>query len=537
MRKLLLSLLIVAAPTAASALSASSIPTKIPITWGASAPGGNITCPMPQPSQISITPGRASWTDGFPPLTFLPGSGGGIPPFGADFNGVLCQLSQWARWYTAAGLFVPYDATFQAAIGGYPGNAVVASASIFGRYYISTVDNNLSDPDTGGANWNLFGPTMIGTLGGVLTGSLPNPGMAAGAAAANVGSLGGVLTGTLPNPGMAFGAASANVGALGNVLTGTLPNPGMAVGAAAANVGGLSGVLTGTLPAPGMAPGAASANVGGLGGVLSGTLPSPGMAAGAAAANVGGLGGVLSGTLPSPSLDATGVAAGLYFNSEVNVGADGRIYGILNGTPPAVPTYTVLTSSSGTYTSPANTRYLLIKMIAGGGAGGNAPLTAGGAGGTGVFGSTTVAGGGGGVAGVGGAGGTGGGTGSGTQIVRLAGGHGQGGSSFNIIAPGGTQDIAGGSGGNGPFGGAGGGVYTGVASAGSPNTGSGGGGSYYVATSSGTYTTQGGGGAGEYVEFTAPPGSYGYVVGAGGAPSGVAGAGGSGVIIVEELYQ
>jgi hypothetical protein len=62
-------------------------------------------------------------------------------------------------------------------------------------------------------------------LGGVLTGTLPNPGMAAGAASANVGALGGALTGTLPNPGMAAGGAAANVGALGGVLAGTLPNP------------------------------------------------------------------------------------------------------------------------------------------------------------------------------------------------------------------------------------------------------------------------------------------------------------------------
>jgi hypothetical protein len=50
--------------------------------------------------------------------------------------------------------------------------------------------------------------------------------MAAGAAATNVGTLGGVLTGTLPNPGMASGAAASNIGTLGGtVLSGTLPNP------------------------------------------------------------------------------------------------------------------------------------------------------------------------------------------------------------------------------------------------------------------------------------------------------------------------
>jgi hypothetical protein len=43
------------------------------------------------------------------------------------------------------------------------------------------------------------------TLGGVLTGTLPNPSLAAGVAAANVGTVGGVLSGTLPNPLFAAG--------------------------------------------------------------------------------------------------------------------------------------------------------------------------------------------------------------------------------------------------------------------------------------------------------------------------------------------
>ena len=438
------------APTAALALSQSQIPTKIPITWGASAPGGNITCPMPQASQISITPGRASWTDGFPPLTFLPGSGGGVPPFGADFNGVLCQLSQWARWYTAAGLFVPYDPTFQAAIGGYPANAIVASASIFGRYYISTVDNNLSNPDTGGANWVLLGPTMIGTLGGVLTGTLPNPGMAAGAAAANVGGLGGILTGT---------------------------------------------------------------------------LPSPGMAAGAAAANVGSLGGALSGVLPNPSIGPTGVSAGTYTNTTVNVGADGRIYGIANGSASSQPTYfTAGSGSSATFNTPAGCIRLKIRMMAAGG-GGSSGSGNGAAGGDSSFGSTTVAHGGGGAAGVGGAGGTGGSTGTGAQIIRFAGGN--GGGNWNVTIPAGTQDtfaIAGGAGGTGPFGGAGQGTFNGGGTSAVQYTGAGGGGDVHAATSAGTYTGWGGGGAGEYVEFVIynPVSSYSYTVGVGGAGTGAA---------------
>jgi hypothetical protein len=76
------------------------------------------------------------------------------------------------------------------------------------------------------------------TLGGDLTGTFPSPvvallaitnaKMAAGAASANIGTLSGVLGGTLPSPTMAAGAASTNIGTLGGSLAGTLPNPTIA---------------------------------------------------------------------------------------------------------------------------------------------------------------------------------------------------------------------------------------------------------------------------------------------------------------------
>jgi hypothetical protein len=138
---------------AAFALTDAAVPTMIPTTWGASAPGGNITCPIPTPSQLSITAGRASWTDGFPPLTFQPVGSGGIPPFGQDFNGVLCQLSQWTRWYNA-GAPISYNSAFQTAIGGYPNGSIIASLAYAGTLWRSTADNNVTNPDTGGAGWN-----------------------------------------------------------------------------------------------------------------------------------------------------------------------------------------------------------------------------------------------------------------------------------------------------------------------------------------------------------------------------------------------
>ncbi len=44
-----------------------------------------------------------------------------------------------------------------------------------------------------------------GAAGGVLSGSYPDPGMAAGAAATNLGAAGGDLTGTYPSPTIAAG--------------------------------------------------------------------------------------------------------------------------------------------------------------------------------------------------------------------------------------------------------------------------------------------------------------------------------------------
>ncbi len=174
MRRFTVGLIALAALSSqAFALSDSDIPVKVPTPWGNSAPGGNITCPIPIPSQIGVTSGRASWIDGFPPLTFLPSGSGGVPPFGQDFNGVLCQLSKWTRWQNAAAP-IAYDATFQTLVGGYPKGATVSSATVFGLRWISLVDNNASNPDTGGANWvGVMQPTVATTYGTIIFGGFP----------------------------------------------------------------------------------------------------------------------------------------------------------------------------------------------------------------------------------------------------------------------------------------------------------------------------------------------------------------------------
>lgn len=123
---------------------------------------------IPVSSQQGITPGAASYTDGFPPLTFQPISSGGVPPFGADFNGIFYQLSLGQR-YTQAGGVYGFDATFATGIGGYPKGAMLKRADGQG-YWLNLADANTTNPDTGGANWAAMranlGTTSIAMVAG-----------------------------------------------------------------------------------------------------------------------------------------------------------------------------------------------------------------------------------------------------------------------------------------------------------------------------------------------------------------------------------
>ena len=111
--------------------------------------------PIPEASQIGITDGAASFTDGFPPKTFLPLAVGGIPPAGADFNGVFNYITDIQRWQSAGGQF-KFDAVFAAAVGGYPKGARLAFADNTDTW-INTVDDNETDPDgVGAAGWVAF---------------------------------------------------------------------------------------------------------------------------------------------------------------------------------------------------------------------------------------------------------------------------------------------------------------------------------------------------------------------------------------------
>ena len=123
--------------------NSGQIPTKFTIPFAngpATSPGSvYITNPIPTLSQIGILNCAASFTDGFPPLTFTPSAGGGCAPFGKDFNGTFYMISRWSRWQAMGGP-VFYDSGFSSSISGYPKWTALANAGTPGCFWISQVD-------------------------------------------------------------------------------------------------------------------------------------------------------------------------------------------------------------------------------------------------------------------------------------------------------------------------------------------------------------------------------------------------------------
>ena len=135
-------------------MKSTDIPLYFPKPFADAAGSGYIRS-IPTASQIGITDGAWSLTDGSVPLNFVPNASGGVASSGQDFNGLMKWITQVNQWFQAGGLSV-YDATFSTAIGGYPNGAVLLAAD-GGGFWQSTADDNTTDPDTGGAGWVRLG--------------------------------------------------------------------------------------------------------------------------------------------------------------------------------------------------------------------------------------------------------------------------------------------------------------------------------------------------------------------------------------------
>lgn len=133
-------------------MQSTQTPTLVPLAFAANGTKNVI----PEASQIGITNGAASLNDGFPLLTMIPIAAGGVPPNGADMNGILNLLSQSARWQHAGGHYA-WNSAFASDInvGGYPAGAMLLRADLTG-FWLNTSDNNATNPDAtdgSAANW------------------------------------------------------------------------------------------------------------------------------------------------------------------------------------------------------------------------------------------------------------------------------------------------------------------------------------------------------------------------------------------------
>lgn len=130
------------------------IPTQVLLEpFAKNADSGKVTAPFPVASQVGITPGAASFNDGYPAVCFLAPVNGGVLPFGRDFNGITRLLSAWLCVVTA-GQLAPWNSDLSTAMGGYAIGARVSKSDGSGQTWTSVVDGNTTNPDSGGAGWS-----------------------------------------------------------------------------------------------------------------------------------------------------------------------------------------------------------------------------------------------------------------------------------------------------------------------------------------------------------------------------------------------
>lgn len=315
-------------------MQASNAPAKSAVPFANSGTKNTI----PVASQIGITPGLASFTDGFPPLTMTPLAAGGVPPYGADFNGILNFLSASTRW-GQAGAGYTYDATFSTAIGGYPKGAMLLKADQSG-YWVSTADNNTSNPDTGGGGW--LDP-LLGRLLNVRIFSTPGVSVYTPTAGTNSiiveGVGGGGAGGGVPAAPSGYAAASTGGGGAGyfrkRIASGfsgisvTIGAGGVPVSGASGGTGGASSF--GTFCSAAGGPGGATLPA-------TNSFPSFTGSIGSGSATGGDINA--SGTLSEVSLifgassflQTVGTSGGSYFGGGVRVPSDtGAAAGVSRG--------------------------------------------------------------------------------------------------------------------------------------------------------------------------------------------------------------
>lgn len=116
--------------------------------------GGKNAIPVASASPL------ASFADGFPAVTMLPISGGGVPPQGKDFNGLFFYITSFQTWANAGGRF-KYDSTLATAVGGYAAGCVLILNDNVSEV-ICVVSGTTNDPNSNMTGWAPFSGALSG---------------------------------------------------------------------------------------------------------------------------------------------------------------------------------------------------------------------------------------------------------------------------------------------------------------------------------------------------------------------------------------
>ena len=221
--------------------------------------------------QTTADPAAASMSLGFPPQTFTDEGAGGTPPDGRDFNGILNFLAAWAQWVGMGGP-VPYNSGVSTA-GGYPKGARVQSAANPPRIWLNTVDNNTTNPDTGGAGWVSDVSVTYQDFLGAGAGTVTVPVWATHAEVHVVGGGGGGSGATATKSGAGGGAGGYSFGVI-SVTPGASISYSVGAGGTAGAAGGNGGTggnsSFGGISATGGAGAVSATSAGGGGGAGAG---------------------------------------------------------------------------------------------------------------------------------------------------------------------------------------------------------------------------------------------------------------------------
>lgn len=114
------------------------------------------------PVTVAPTTGFFSLDKGISDLNMIPRENGGIPPGGKDMNQILFELSATKRWFDAGGPIL-FDADYVKNINGYP-KGTILTGNDYLTLWRSTVDDNATDPNNGGAGWQKVSDYINGLL-------------------------------------------------------------------------------------------------------------------------------------------------------------------------------------------------------------------------------------------------------------------------------------------------------------------------------------------------------------------------------------